>query len=132
MTTRALLLTCLLTGAVGAALACQAARDVEQEFVDQLQVRRAVQARVGSSAVDVTLLNGTTLKLTLPNSPLRQLPKAQKDAKAAELAKVAYDTYGGRDSITHVAVLFSSDLNLLFLHVSSGGEVYTFDTARWR
>lgn len=101
------------------------------EGVNELQaVQKAVMEKVDRDIVGVTLMNGTSLNVNLVNSPLKKLPAAEKQAKAAELAKVAYDSYAGRAAIKAVRVTFAVvSTTLVVVTTNDSSDSFTFDAS---
>lgn len=105
--------------------ACGGLHEAKEAYADLLVVRRAVQPRVGSSAVEARIANGTTLTVTIVNSPMRLLPSEQKQAKARELARVAYDAYADRARLGGVQIVFLARGGSQFFTISTS-EAHPF------
>ena len=85
---------------------CERLQQARTAYADLAAVRRAVQPLVGSSPVEVRMSNGTTLAVRVVNRPMQALPAVQRQAKARELAAIAYDAYAARRALSGVRVDF--------------------------
>lgn len=93
-------------------------------------VQEAVTQKVGKDIVGVTLSNGTGLNVNLVNSPLKKLPLSEKEAKAKEIAKVAYDSYADRAKLKSVRVAFVVvSTFLVVVTTNDSSDSFSFDAS---
>jgi hypothetical protein len=116
----------LLLGAVVAA--CNAAGEAKQMFVGMHAVEAAVAPKVAPGAVKVNV-NASRITLSVVNSPIGQLPKAEKKVKARDLARVAYEAYPGRKGLEAVDVAFVVQMSAGVVRVGKGTDSYSFKAA---
>jgi hypothetical protein len=74
-------------------------------------------------------VNAKHLTLSIVNSPLAQLPKAEKKAKARELAAVAYAAHPRRDRLQSVEVVFVVQSKAGVLTLNNGMDAYSFEAS---
>ena len=115
----------LVAAAVVLSTACEGLHEAREAYADLLVVRRAVQQRVDSSAVEARITNGTTLTVAIVNSPMRLLPDRERHAKARELAKAAYDAYRDRARLGGLRIVFLTRGGFQFLNISAS-EAHPF------
>ena len=81
------------------------------QLVGTLQDLQRVQAELtktlGYNEVRVNLNNGHFLNIAVVNSPWKDLPAGQKNAKAIEIARLAYASYPSRSALQAVSVTFA-------------------------
>jgi len=101
------------------------------DSVNEIQaVQQAVMKIVGKDIVGVTLMNGSNLNVNLVNSPFKKLPDAEKQAKAAEIAKVAYDSYSARAQLKAVRVTFAVvSTTLVVVTTNDSTDSFTFEAS---
>lgn len=93
-------------------------------------MQEAVQREVGKDIVGVTLSNGTSLNVNLVNSSLKKLPQAEKQTKAAEIAKAAYDSYADRAQLKSVRVAFVVvSTFLVVVTTNDSSDSFTFNAS---
>ena len=119
-----------VVGALAAVLVtggCNAAREMKATLGELLKVREQVAASVPGTDVNVNLVNGRYLDIALVNSPLKALPPDQKEARAREIALVAYRAFPARAKLQQVAVVFWIQRTyLFFFHFSDGTDYHAF------
>jgi hypothetical protein len=109
---------------------CSAAREVAKQVSELQSVQQAVQQKLGKDIVGVTLMNGNSLNVNLVNSPLKKLPQAEKQAKAAELAKAAYASYAYRSQLKSVRVTYAVvSTTLVVITTNDSTDAFTFDAS---
>jgi hypothetical protein len=107
---------------------CSAAREITKTVGEIQAVQQAVQQKLGKDIIGVTLMNGTSLNVNLVNSPLKTLPQTKKQAKAAEIARVAYDSYTNRSHLKNVRVTFAVvATTLVVVTTNDSSDTFTFD-----
>jgi hypothetical protein len=119
-----------LLAAILVASSCSVARNAASTIGEIKAVQEAIQPTVGKDIVGVTLMNGTSLNVNLVNSPLKKLPPTEKEAKAKEIAKVAYDSYSGRAQLKSVRVAFVVvSTFLVVVTTNDSSDTFTFDAS---
>jgi hypothetical protein len=92
----------LAAGVVGIALAfasCQQAGQLANTLRELQQVQGQVSGLAGTQDVSVNVNNGRSLSIGIVNSPLKNLPAAEKRQKALEIAGLAYTSYASRPEL---------------------------------
>lgn len=121
----ALLVACSLLS-----FSCSAAREITKTAGEIQAVQQALTQKLGKDIVGVTLMNGTSLNVNLVNSPLKKLPQTEKQAKAAEIAKVAYDSYTNRSQLKSVRATFAVvSTTLVVVTTNDSTDSFTFDAS---
>jgi len=88
---------------------------------------------LGDNNVGVLLSNGSTLSIRLVNSPLKDLPAAEKATKAREIARLALESYAPRSALKSVSVTFAVHRSYLgFFNYDDSTDVFRFDIAQLR
>ncbi len=122
---RSTLAACALLLAV---TGCDAARSMGKSLGELQDVQAAVAKEAGTPAVQVNLMNGRYLSVGIVNSPVGKLPREEKQAKALELAKVAYRTLPSRSALEKVRVTFVvAERRFLIVNYTNATDGYTFD-----
>jgi hypothetical protein len=90
---------------------CGVLRQVQGALLDLQPVYREL-ANAGYTDVGVSIMkdfsaNEALLTVSLVNSPLKALPAAQKNAKALEIARIAYKSYPSASTLRRVIVTFT-------------------------
>lgn len=85
---------------------CQAVGGLANSFGELQEVRREVAAATRHDNIGVNLNNGRSLTVNVVNSPFKELPDHQREAKAREIAGVAYKAFPGRATLEQVVVVF--------------------------
>lgn len=120
----------LLTASVLLELSCAGARDIANTVSEIQAVQQAVTRNVPGTIVGVKLTNGTHLNVNLVNSPLKKLPDAEKQMKAAEIAKLAFESYEYRSQIKSVRVAFVVvSTVLVIVTTNDSSDAFTFDAS---
>ena len=89
---------------------CGIVRDGIKRSAEIQEVEAAAGRLLGDRTVDAYLENSTDhMKIDIKNSPLRDLPSAERRAKALEVARLAYATYASRSSLKEIEVVFVVD-----------------------
>ena len=110
--------------------ACNGVREVAGTLRELQQVQRAVSKVVGSDNVSVNVNNGKYLTIGLVNTPLKELPAAQKKAKALEVAALAYRSYPSKSSVTDVNVVFVVRRSyLMVFNYTDATDVFMFSAS---
>jgi hypothetical protein len=65
-----------------------------------------VVAAIHDESVSVNLNNGRYLTISIMNSPLKALGPDQKEAKAREIALLAYKAFASRQNLERVGIVF--------------------------
>ena len=79
------------------------------------EVQRQVAAATGHHQLSVNLNNGRFLTVGMVNSPFKELPDGQKEAKAREIALLAYKAFPSRTALESIAVVFVVHRNYFFV-----------------
>src|SRR5262245_12818580 len=98
--------TAALFAAAVSLAACDGARQAWSMLSAVREVQHQVVLAVHEDNVNVNLNNGQYLTVSLVNSSLKELPEAQKKAKAREIALVAYKAFPSRSTLERVSVVF--------------------------
>jgi hypothetical protein len=119
--------------AVGLLVGCGQASRVTAFFGKLFAIQKAVQQEVGPYPVAVNLNNSRYLTVGIDNSPLHELPREEKAAKAKAIARIAYKAYADRDELAQVSVVFwVRKTYLLFFHLNDGMDVHAYDVGELR
>ena len=120
----------LAAGTIGILLlfaACQGLGQLTEILRDLQPVHQQVSSLVGTGAVRVNIDNGRYLSVGVINSPLKNLPVAEKEQKALEIARLAYMSYASRSSLQVVDVAFVIQGTRFFvLNYSDGRDSFRF------
>jgi hypothetical protein len=82
----------------------------------------------GQNDIRVVLNNGSLLGISVMNSPLRDLPVAQKRAKALEIARLAYNSYRSRTDLRGESVVFGFHRDYLgIFRYDNSTDIYRFE-----
>lgn len=82
----------------------------------------------GPNDIRVVLNNGSLLGISVMNSPLRELPVAQKRAKALEIARLAYKSYRSRTDLRGESVVFGVHRDYLgIFRYENSTDIYRFE-----
>ncbi len=109
---------------------CSGVHEIAKQVTELRTVQQAVQQKVGKDIVGVTLMNGTSLNVNLVNSALKRLPMTEKQMKAAEIAKVAYDAYTYRAQVKSVRVTFAVvSTTMVVVTTNDSTDSFTFDAS---
>jgi hypothetical protein len=74
---------------------------------DVLKVQAELSKSLGYDQIRVNITNGHFLNIALVNSPWKDLPADQKNAKALEIARLAYRIYPSQSDLMAVSVTFA-------------------------
>ncbi len=108
--------------------ACDAAREMARSVGELQQVQAAVAKEAGTPAVQINLTNGKYLSVGIVNSPLGKLPRDAKQAKALELARVAFQALPKQQALAKVRVSFVvSEKRFLVVNYTDATDSFTFD-----
>jgi hypothetical protein len=120
----------MLTASLLMQMACSGVREAARSVSELPAVQQAVAQKAPGTIVGIKLTNGAYLNVNLVNSPLKKLPDAERQAKAAELAKIAYDSYAYRSQIKSVRVVFAVvSTTLIVVTTNDSSDAFTFDAA---
>src|SRR5688572_7227650 len=79
---------------------CGSARDMIRASAEVRRVETAVSQHLAHKDVDAYLLQTSEfLTIEIRNSPLRDLPTAEKQSKALQVAQLAYKAYASRSAL---------------------------------
>jgi hypothetical protein len=110
---------------------CGAARDAARTLGGLQRVQAAVSKAAGGAAVQVNLMNGRYLSVSLVNSPLGELPADEKKARAEELARVAYGALPSRASLEQVSFTYVvHEQRFLIVNYTQATDVFRFQVAQ--
>jgi hypothetical protein len=87
-------------------------------------VTDAVASAVPGAGVQVKLMDGRLLDVTLVNSGLGELPTDRREAKAREVAGVAYRAYPSRSSLEAVSVTFAINVRAAVINYSNTTDTF--------
>jgi hypothetical protein len=119
--------------AVGLLVGCGQARRATAFFGKLFAIQKAVQQEVGPYPVAVNLNNGRYLTVGIDNSPLHDLPREEKAAKAKAVAGIAYRAYPDREELAQVSVVFwVRKTYFLLFHMNNGMDVHAYDVGELR
>jgi hypothetical protein len=87
---------------------CEALRERARVNAEVAAVREAVRAHLSHPHVTVVLIIGNTgyMEVQILNTPLRDLPRVERIAKALQIARLAYTTYASRSTLKEIDVVF--------------------------
>ena len=114
--------------AFGLATACQGGDELVQTVAELQAVKQAVVRATGHSDVQVKLADASGLSVSLINSALMALPAEKRNAKALDIARVAFDSHPRRASVQSVKVAFLVRKWFLFIFADVS-STYTFQAA---
>jgi hypothetical protein len=103
-------------------VSCSGVHEMAATLQDLQKVQRDLAKELGNNEIRVNLNNGRFLSIGVVNSPLRALPADQRNAKALELARIAYNSYPSRSALNSISVTFASHRSYL--------GVFTYDDYR--
>jgi hypothetical protein len=87
---------------------CGATHDFIKLNAEVGAVEEAVRTHLSHRDVTVALVIGNpgNLEIEIRNTPLSDLPRVERIAKALQIARLAYATYPSRSTLTEVDVVF--------------------------
>jgi hypothetical protein len=91
-------------------VSCNGLHQLEGTFQDLLKVQEELSKTLGYDDLRVSLMNvngSLLLNVAVVNSPWKDLPAGQKNAKAIEIARLAYADYPSRSGLRAVNVTFA-------------------------
>jgi hypothetical protein len=86
---------------------CGGVHQVMGALQDLQKVQAELAKTLGSNEISINLLNGSVLSIAVVNSPWKDLPAAEKKAKALAIARLAYSSFPSRSALTAVSVSFA-------------------------
>jgi hypothetical protein len=95
--------------------ACKQIKDVGGAIADLAKLKPRLVERLGHQGIELTIVNGTLLRILVVNSPLSSLAPSEKQAKSLEIAKFAYEVLGPGSGLSNIAVAFATKRPYLFL-----------------
>ncbi len=117
--------------AVLSALAsCSSIAKMQATLKELKSVQEVVARTTGSQDVRVNLNNGQVLMVAVANSSLNELPPAGKQAKALEIARLAYRTYASRSALVRVDVAFGVRRSYFGFFNYSNFDTLNFETSQ--
>ena len=128
MATRNRVQLALTAGVVLLALtACDAARGMARSLGELQQAQAAVVKVAGTPLVQINLMNGKYLSVGIVNSPLGTLPREDRQEKALELARAAFQALPGREKLQNVRVTFViQERRFLVVNYTEATDSFTF------
>src|SRR5579863_6022469 len=87
-------------------VSCSSVHNLKNTLQDLVTVQSQLVKALGDGEVRINLNNGSFLAVGVVNSPLNDLSKDRKKAKALEIARLAFDSYPSRSALTAVSVSF--------------------------
>ena len=122
----------LVASVIGMLPACEMLGRAKAKIGELMAVQRAVQQRVGLSPVNINVMNGSTLTVSIVNTPFHDLAADSKKAKARELAQVALEAYAGRAQLQRIVVVFVVQRGFLLFHYTDGTDAHFFQADELR
>jgi hypothetical protein len=110
-----------LLGALSTLISCKSIHEMQGTLQDVQRVQHGLVRQLGSIEIRVLLSNHRFLNISVVNSPWKSLPAIEKNAKALEIARLAYNSYRSRSDLDRVSVTFA-------VHRSYLG-VFTYDNS---
>jgi hypothetical protein len=107
-------------------ISCSQVQQATSAVKDLIQVQRELAKKLGSNDIGVNLTNGGFLTIRLVNSPLNELPEVERNAKALEIAQVAYNNYPSHSALQSVSVNFGIHRKYLIVSYEGSAGVYRF------
>ena len=86
---------------------CGGVHQVVGALQDLQKVQAELAKTLGYNEISINLLNGSVLSIAVVNSPWKDLPAAEKKAKALAIARLAYNSFPSRSALTAVNVSFA-------------------------
>jgi hypothetical protein len=93
---------------LAASAGCGGFRGVVSEIGDLQRLQQQLQQQTGQNDIAINLNNGGYLSVRLVNSPWKNLPADQKQAKSLELARLAYNDWPKRADLDSVSVTYET------------------------
>jgi predicted Zn-dependent protease len=116
-----------VAGILLAFASCQRVGQLEDTLRELQQVKKEVSGLVDTDEVSVNINNGRYLSIGITNSPLTNLPAAEKRQNALEIAKLAYASYASRAGLEIVVVAFVIHRShFLFFNYSDARDSFEF------
>ncbi len=120
-----------LASLFGLLTACSGLKELQGTLTDLNAVQRALIEALGHKDMGVNLLNGSVLNISAVNSPWTSLAAAQKQAKAREIAEVAYKSYPSRANSETIRVTFVVQSNAGPVTYKNAVDAFTFQAAEF-
>ena len=105
---------------------CEAISKTVAVFRGLQSVVDAVVSAVPGAKVQVKVMDGRFLNVALVNSAVSELPADQRQAKAREIAGIAFRAYPSRSSLETVAVTLGVNINAAVVSYSSTTDTFKF------
>jgi hypothetical protein len=107
---------------------CSGVHQVLGTLQDLQKVQGELEKALGYNEIRVNLNNSHFLNIAVVNSPWRELPADQKNAKAVEIARLAYGSYPSRSALSAVSVTFAVHRTYVgFFNYDDSGDSYGFE-----
>jgi hypothetical protein len=103
-------------------VSCNGVHQLAGTLQDLQKVQADLAKALNYDQIRVNLINGDVLQLAVVNSPWNELPADRKQAKALDIARLAYNSYPSRSALHSVTVAFA-------VHRSYLG-VFNYDDSR--
>jgi hypothetical protein len=98
---------------------------------DLQKVQRDLAKALGDNEIRVNLSNGRFLSIGVVNSPLKALPADQRNAKALDLARIAYRSYPSRSALNGISVAFVTHRSYLgVFNYDDSRDTFSFETSQ--
>ncbi len=102
------------------------------ELKGALALRRALAAEYHTDAINVNISNNSSLTVAFVNSPLAGLPGVERERAAKGIATFALQHYDRADSLTTIAVAFTSQRSAGAMTFTETTRPYTYTPAELR
>ena len=93
---------------VAASAGCGGFRGVLSEVGDLQQLQQQLRQQTGQNDIAISLNNDRYLSVRLVNSPWKNSPADQKQAKSFDLARLAYNDWPKRTDLDSVSVTYET------------------------
>jgi hypothetical protein len=103
-----------------------------EKFVGAAKLRHDLEAEYPHTTIDVALVNGRQLELTLNGAAFRTLPVGQDEAKAKAVAHFAFEHYAPSATIDTIKVAFVHKWIHILVYTKTTSTSWSFATSDLR
>jgi hypothetical protein len=115
---------------VTASAGCSGFRGLVGEVGDLQRLQQQLRQQTGQNDIAISLNNDAYLSVRLVNSPWKNLPPDQKQAKSLELARMAYNDWPKRADLASVSVTYETHESVGLLSYDNTSDTTEFTSAQ--
>jgi hypothetical protein len=115
--------------AVVTALTVAVACSSVERFAGAVQLRRDLEANYPRTEIDLGLVNGHEVEVTLNGPTFRSLPIGKEEAMAKEVAGFAFEHYSPSASIDTITITLVRDRTHILIYTKTTSTTWSFATS---